>query len=282
MLGPAKQHIPKACCFLFQRKMEQQERDLSPACLQRELGTKFIGQNILYYPVTSSTMDVAKQAVREGAEEGTIVIADHQTAGRGRFGRKWWAPANSSILLSIILRPELEQLPSLNMAAALAVVRSIEKVTGLKPVIKWPNDVLIEGKKVSGALIESNIQDETVNSAVLGIGLNVNLDPSSIPEISETATSLREVLKEEVSRWEMLRSLLGEFEELYSALREGEPIDKLWRRRLETLGNKVMVKCGEVVMEGYAESVDNQGNLLLRCPDGSLLTIVAGQVTLRA
>lgn len=276
-----KAAYPESMLLYFSVKMKQLENDLSVASLHRELRTKLVAQNILYYPVTSSTMDVAKQAVREGVEEGTIVIADHQTAGRGRFGRRWWAPAESSILLSIILHPDLDQLPRLNMAAALAVVHSIEKVTGLRPVIKWPNDVLIEGKKVSGALIESDVQDETVNSAILGIGLNVNLDPSSIPEIAETATSLRDVLQKEVSRLEMLRSLLGEFEELYSALRQGEPIDKLWRHRLETLGKQVTVRSGEMVEEGYAESVDDEGNLLLRRPDGGLVTIVAGEVTLQ-
>ena len=261
--------------------MKQQKRDLSPAYLHQELRTKVIGQNILYYPVTSSTMDVAKQAVREGAEEGTIVIADHQTAGRGRFGRKWLEPPDSSILLSIILHPKLEELPRLGMAASLAVMRCIEKVTGLKPVIKWPNDIIIEGKKICGHLIESEIANETVQSAILGIGLNVNLDPSSIPEIAETATSLKEMLKEEVSRAEILRALLGEFEELYDAMRQGEPIDKLWRHHLETLGQQVTVKCGDEVHQGYAESVDEEGNLLLRCPDGSLLTITAGDVTLQ-
>jgi BirA family biotin operon repressor/biotin-[acetyl-CoA-carboxylase] ligase len=262
--------------------MKQQERDLLPASLRRELKTKFIGRNILYYPVTSSTMDAAKDAVKQGAEEGTIVIADHQTAGRGRFGRQWWAPPESSILLSIILYPKLEELPRLGMAATLAVAQSIEKVTGLKPVIKWPNDVLIQGKKVSGILIESKVQNEAVSYAILGIAVNVNLDPSSIPEISETATSLRQLLKRKVSRLEILPALLSEFEELYNALRRGEPIDKLWRRRLETIGREITVKCGLEVWQGYAESVDDDGNLLLRCPDGSVKTIVAGEVTLKA
>jgi len=261
--------------------MKQPESDLSTASLHRELGTKLIGQNVLYYPVIPSTMDVAKQAAKEGAAEGTIVITDHQTTGRGRFGRNWWAPPNSSILLSIVLHPRLEQLRHLNMVATLAVAQSIEKVTGLKPVIKWPNDVLIGGKKVGGILVESEVEEERVNSTVIGIGLNVNLEPSSNPEIAETATSLREELGEEVSRLEMLRSLLGAFEELYEALRKGEPIDKLWRRYLGTLGKQITVKCGEQVWQGYAESVDDEGNLLLRCPDGSLLTIVAGEVTLQ-
>lgn len=258
------------------------EVDISSASLRRELRTEFIGQNILYYPVVSSTMDVAKQALRDGAAEGTIVIADRQTAGRGRLGRKWLSPPDSSILLSIILYPKLEQLPRLNMAACLAVAQSIEKVTGLKPGVKWPNDVLIGGKKVSGVLIESDVQRDVVSYAIVGIALNVNLDPSSIPEISETATSLKQVLGREVSRLRMLKSLLGEFEQLYQALRRGEAIDREWRRRLETLGKEVKVKCGETVQEGCAESVDDDGNLLLRCRDGSLVTITAGDVTLRA
>jgi BirA family biotin operon repressor/biotin-[acetyl-CoA-carboxylase] ligase len=256
--------------------------DILPAFLKRELRTKFIGKNILYYAVTSSTMDMAKQAIRDGAAEGTIVIADHQTAGRGRLGRQWLSPPDSNILLSIILHPNLKQLPRLTMVAALAVARSIEKLTGLEPAIKWPNDVLIDGKKVSGVLIESDVQGDTVNYAIVGIALNVNLDPSSIPEISETATSLKQVLGREVSRFHVLESLLGEFEKLYQALRRGEPIDSEWRRRLETLGKKVAVRCGDELKEGYAESVDDEGNLLLRCPDGSMVTIAAGDVTLRA
>lgn len=256
--------------------------DIPLTSIVENLRTKFIGQNILYFPVTSSTMDVAKQAIRDGAAEGTVVIADHQTAGRGRLGRSWLSPPDSSILLSIILYPNLEQLPRLTMAAALAVARSIEKVSGLEPVIKWPNDVLIDGKKVSGVLTESDVQGDTVNYAIVGIALNVNLDPSSILEISETATSLKQMLGREIPRIQVLESLLGEFEELYQALRRGEPIDSEWRRRLETLGKEVAVRCGDEVKEGYAESVDDEGNLLLRGPDGSLLTIAAGDVTLKA
>ena len=247
-----------------------------------DLRTRFIGQKTLYYPVTSSTMDVAKQAIRDGAREGTIIIADYQTSGRGRLGRKWISSPDDSILLSIILYPEIEELRLLNMIAALAVAQSIEKLTDLKPILKWPNDVLIEGKKVSGALIESDVQGEQANSAIVGIGLNVNLDPSSMPEISETATSLKEMLGREVSRLDMLESLLCEFEELCQALHHGEPIHKEWQRRLDTIGREVAVKQGNEVLEGYAESVDKDGNLLLRCPDGTLATIISGDVTLKA
>ena len=258
------------------------ENDLSPDILRRELRTKLIGQNVLYYPKTPSTMDAAKQAIREGAAEGTVVIADHQTAGRGRLGREWLSSPSSSILLSIILYPMLEHLPRLTIAACLAVAQSIERVTGLESTIKWPNDVLVAGKKISGILIESDVHGDKVNYAIVGIALNVNLDPATIPEISETATSLKQMLGREVSRRDMLAGLLGEFETIYSALRRGEPIDREWRRRLETLGKKISVRCGDEVQEGIADEVDEDGNLLLRRPDGSLVTIAAGDVTLTA
>jgi BirA family biotin operon repressor/biotin-[acetyl-CoA-carboxylase] ligase len=175
-----------------------------------------------------------------------------------------------------------EQLLRLTIAACLAVAQSIEKVTGLETTIKWPNDVLIAGKKVSGILIESDAHGDRVNYAIVGIALNVNLDPATIPEISETATSLRQMLGRKVSRREMLIALLGEFETLYNAVRRGEPIDREWRLRLETLGKKVVVRCGDEVQEGVAEGVDEDGNLLLRHSDGSLMTITAGDVTLKS
>lgn len=256
--------------------------DIPLTSIVENLRTKFIGQNILYYPVTPSTMDAAKQAIREVAAEGTVVIADHQTAGRGRLGREWLSPPDSNILLSIVLYPMPEQLPRLTIAACLAVAQSIEKVTGLETTIKWPNDVLIAGKKVSGILIESDAHGDRVNYAIVGIALNVNLDPTTIPEISETATSLKEMLGRKVSRREMLIALLDEFETLYNALRRGEPIDREWRQRLETLGQRVAVRCGDEVQEGVAEGVDEDGNLLLRHSDGSLMTIAAGDVTIKS
>ena len=255
--------------------------DLSPSALSRELKTKLIGRNILYHPKVSSTMDIAKQAARDGAAEGTVVVADHQTAGRGRLNREWLAPLGSSLLLSIILYPKQEHLPRLTMVACLAVAQSIEKVTGLKPAIKWPNDVLIKGRKVSGILSEANLSGDSISYAIVGIALNVNLDVTAIPEIAETATSLRMELDRKVSRLKILAALLGEFESLYAALCSGEPIHLQWQQRLETLGKKVTVRCGDEVQQGYAESVDEVGNLLLRHDDGSLSTIAAGDVTLR-
>lgn len=207
------------------------------------------------------------------------MIAEHQTAGRGRLGREWLAPPQSSLLLSIILYPKQEVLHRLTMAACLAVARSIESLTGLQAAIKWPNDVLIDQRKVSGVLIESDVSGEIVNYAIVGMAINVNLDTSAIPEIAETATSLKEVLGHEVSRLEILQTLLTEFENLYAALNRGEAIHHEWRKRLETLGQRVTVRCGDQVHEGYAQDVDEEGKLLLKHSDGSLITIAAGDVT---
>ena len=257
------------------------DNELSPDAIRQGLKTKLIGQSIIHYDTISSTMDAAKQAIQDGAGEGTVVVADHQTAGRGRLDREWLSSPGGSILISIILYPELEMLPRLTMAACLAVARSIEAVTGLQPAIKWPNDVLLEGRKVSGILSESDISGEAVNYAIVGIALNVNLDIEQIPEISDIATSLKQVLGREVSRHQLLVSLLREFEGLYLKLRNGEPIQREWLQRLETLGKNVSVRCGDDVQDGYAESVDEEGNLIIRRPDGNLITFAAGDVTLR-
>ena len=257
------------------------KNDLSPETIKPRLHTKLIGRDILYYPSTPSTMDIAKKAASEDAAEGTVIIADHQTAGRGRLDREWLSSPGNSVLVSILLHPDEAALLRLTMIACLAVARSIKKATGLKTAIKWPNDVLIAGKKVSGILCESDVHGKRIEYAVVGIAINVNLDPATMPDISETATSLAKELGREVSRADVLAALLEEFEALYDSLRRGEPVHLEWRRRLETLGKNVTVRCSGQVHEGLAEAVDDEGNLLLREADGNLITITAGDVTLR-
>jgi len=224
-------------------------------------------------------MDIARKAAREGASEGTIVVAEEQTAGRARLGRVWINPPGV-IAVSVILHPEMSQLLRLTMVASLATSRSIEQATGLRSTIKWPNDVLINGKKVSGILTESALRGQSVDWAIIGIGINVNFDPEAYPEIANIATSLSAEMGREVSQLNVLLHLLSEIELLYLALRRGEPIDEEWRCKLETLGKVVQVKTGTQVEKGYAEGVDNDGALLLRRSDGSLARIIAGEVTL--
>ena len=253
------------------------EENLSPAAITSNLGTRFIGQRVIYYSRLTSTNEVAKQEAQSGAVEGTVIIAGKQTTGKGRRKRVWLSP-KGNIALSVILYPDIAQLPSLIMLASLAVVRSIKAVTGLVAQIKWPNDVLINGKKVCGILIESNMLRDTVDYAVIGIGVNVNLSPSDFPEISSMATSLSNELGGEVSLSVLIRRLLVEIERLYLSLLAGGAIYEEWRDGLVTLGKEVRVASGKSICEGIAESVARDGSLLLRCSDGSLSKIVAGDV----
>jgi BirA family biotin operon repressor/biotin-[acetyl-CoA-carboxylase] ligase len=255
--------------------MKEKPAELNPALISRNLKTRLIGRNIIYRPVMTSTMDVAREAVKTRCAEGTIVIADEQTRGRGRRSRSWISPGGN-IALSIILYPGKDELPHLVMIASLAIVHTIEHLSELEPAIKWPNDVLINGKKVAGILIESDLQKEKVNFSIVGMGINIHLAPSKFPEISSTATSLSETIS---SREKFLATLLAEFEILYQSLRRGKPVVQEWASRLETLGKRVRVNAGDATEEGHAEAVDGNGHLLLRRDDGSLISISAGEVT---
>lgn len=254
---------------------------LSASAISVGLPTQFVGRTVLYFASLPSTMDVAKQAARDGVPEGAIVVADEQTAGRGRLQRQWLSPPCSGIALSIILRPSLAELRGLTMVASLATVRAVEESTGLEPLIKWPNDVLIRGKKVCGILIDSELQGEEVQAAVIGLGLNVNLEPAAFAEIANTATSLSAELGREVSRLEVLRRILVHVERYYLTLRSGESLHAEWRDLLDTLGKQIKVRSGNQIEEGLATDVDSEGSLILKRADGTLVTIVAGDVTLR-
>ena len=254
-------------------------QEISVSAITKGLNTRFIGQKIIYFPRLSSTMDAARREIKNKAPEGTVVIAGEQVKGRGRLKRAWFAPGGN-IALSIILYPNVASLPYLIMIASLAAAQSIESVTGLQTQIKWPNDLLIAGKKVAGILIETEVKGNTAQ-AVIGIGINVALRPAEINEISATATSLEEQLGKKVSREEIIKKLMEEFEELYIKLSDRKPVIKLWQERLVTLGQKVSAAWGKDIIEGIAESVDETGALMIRRDDGTLTRVVAGDVTLQ-
>lgn len=260
-------------------------RALIPEAITRGLGTCLIGTRVLWHQAVTSTMDVARQAAREGAPEGTVVIAEEQTAGKGRQGRSWvTAPGN--LVLTIILKPPLAELPALNMVASLAVVQATARTTGLVATIKWPNDVLIGGRKLCGMLVDSEVVGGQVSFSLVGIGLNVALDPARYPEIAGIATSLSQEAGRPVSRLSVLRALLQEADALYLRLRAGAhgraPLQGEWRRHMAMLGQRVAIlQEGATVYEGVAEDVADDGSLLLRLPDGRLVPVLAGQVSLR-
>jgi BirA family transcriptional regulator, biotin operon repressor / biotin---[acetyl-CoA-carboxylase] ligase len=258
--------------------------DLSSQAISDGLGTRIIGNRAVYYDRLASTMDAARDEARRLAVEGTVVVAGEQTAGRGRLKRSWLAPPGN-VALSVLLYPGIGELPSLIMLASLSVARCIETVTGMRPEIKWPNDVLIKERKVCGILIETDARPSSsgnVSYAIVGIGVNVSLNPADFSEIENTATSLSQEAGRAVHRTEVVRCLLSEMDALYVQLKSGKSLFDEWRHRLVTLGRRVTVTSLDSVFEGMAESVEQDGSLLVRCAGGELRRVVAGDVTLKA
>jgi BirA family biotin operon repressor/biotin-[acetyl-CoA-carboxylase] ligase len=253
--------------------------------LQTLLRTDFVGRSVSYHESVDTTMRLAAEQAAEGAAEGTVVLAEEQTAGRGRQGRSWVSPAGVNLYFTVVLHPTLDQLRYLAVIAPLAVSLAIEETTGLFPRLKWPNDVLIDDKKVCGILVESKITDANVHYATVGIGINVNIDASAHEEIRDIATSLRSELGREVSREEVLAATLNQLESLYQAVRRGEVVSMDWKQRLDTLGKQVRIErlpdrpgVGGAVEEGTAVDADSDGSLIIRRDDGSHVRIESGEV----
>ena len=237
-----------------------------------------------YHNSIGSTNDRAAELYNQGAPHFSLVVADEQTEGRGRSGRSWFTPPGAALAFSLVLRPDgLQDEAVLRCTGlgALAVCQSIQDIYTIPAMIKWPNDVLLSRKKVCGILVESEVKEGAAAYAVIGIGLNVNLSFSGHPEIEAIATSLSAELGRDVPTAELVRILLTEMERLYVVLPAGEAIYAAWRDSLVTLGKEVSVESGGATQVGIAQSVDRDGSLLLRLPDGSLSRIVAGEVTLR-
>ena len=247
------------------------------------LETAFVGRNLEVYDAIGSTNARAVDWAHEDAPDGALVIADEQTAGRGRLGRRWHAPPGSALLFSLVLRPDLTpmQAQRATMLCSSAAVEAIGAVTGLTARIKWPNDIVIEGKKVGGVLTELGLAGRELAFVVVGMGLNVNLDPAQIPEALAPPTSLQAERGAPVPRLPLLAALLQAVEARYTALGQGWSPHEEWRDHLATLGQPVQVGTPEEVIVGVAEDVNADGALLVRTPEGALRTVLVGDVTLR-
>ncbi len=256
---------------------------LSAESIRAALNTQIIGRGVHFYASTGSTNEVLKLLAARGAPEGTVVVTDEQTAGKGRLGRRWLAPAGSSLLLSILFRPPLapHQLARLTMVCGLGVLEGVQATTGLTLQLKWPNDVLVGERKVAGILAESSLAGDQVEFAIVGIGLNVNFDPASIEGIPKTATSLSSALGRHVPRLPLLAGILSTIDARYLRLLAGESPHDEWAAHLSTLGQAVHVVTPDGIETGVAEGVDADGALRLRRDDGSLTHIAAGDVSLR-
>jgi BirA family biotin operon repressor/biotin-[acetyl-CoA-carboxylase] ligase len=255
--------------------------DLDLSGLETSLAGRVVGSRILYYRTLASTMDEARKLAEEGVGEGTVVVAEEQSAGRGRFGRAWVSSPGKDLSFSVVLRPSDVQLSFVNMAATLAVSETVAEFTGATPVIKWPNDVQINGLKVSGVLMESVVESGGTVHTIVGIGLNVNLDTDDTPQTASIATSLYKYTGKRRDRTPVMKMLLERLDELYAEVRNGVSLTDRWAAKLDTLGRIVTVRWQNRVFEGRACCVDGQGNLLVEKDDGSIVTVVAGEVTLR-
>lgn len=253
--------------------------NLVAATVRQGLFTRIVGRRLLYYPELSSTMDEAGKLGEGNAEEGAVVVAEVQNAGRGRQGRTWVSrPGN--LLVSVLFRPSLDALPFISIIGGIAAARAVRKVTGLEVRIKWPNDLLIDGRKIAGILAESAIAGDTVWYAALGLGMNVSLDTDQTEEIAAFAISINAAAGQEVPREDLLRQFLMDLDALYLDLRQGQSPIEEWQGLLSTTGQRLVATWGNDKYTGVAEGTDPMGNLLLRQDDGTLLTLTAGDITL--
>jgi BirA family biotin operon repressor/biotin-[acetyl-CoA-carboxylase] ligase len=256
---------------------------LSPSEVKPILRTKWMGKTIHHFQTIDSTNYKAYQLALIGAEEGEVVIAESQKKGRGRLGRHWFSPSFLNLYLSIILRPKIppQQASIITLMAAVATAEAIEKFSGLKPSIKWPNDILLRSRKVAGLLNEIQSEMDQIHFVILGIGVNLNMDERMFPkEIRSTATSLKKEMGQTISRKAFLQSLLGELEEWYGIfLKEGgAAVLKAWRDRAQIEGKRVKVTSFGETVAGVAVNVDSDGALILRTQDGDEKRIVAGDM----
>ena len=255
---------------------------LLPDEIERGLKTSVIGKKIIVYEKCSSTSDVADEIARSGGKEGTIIFAEHQMDGRGRLGRKWISHKGKDILCSVILRPYMTpQNSSLITIIAAASVCEVLREFGILAGIKWPNDIVVKGRKIGGILTEINTEMDRINYVILGIGLNVNSSLKNLSsKVFKTATSMIDETGNKVDRIEAVRKLLEFMDYKYEKLKRGKYSDII-RECIdfsETLGRVVKIRSGKKVYAGYAQDFDDSGALNLRKDDGVVEKVVSGEL----
>lgn len=257
---------------------------LLPQLIRRELHTKVLGRSIYHYFQVKSTNDVAHQLAQQGLPEGTLIMAEEQTQGRGRLGRDWYSEKSVGIYLSLILRPDLKPRHAaiINLAAAVAVSRVIECTCSLTTDIKWPNDILVNSKKCSGILTEMSADLDQIKYMVVGIGINVN--HQSFPKsLQEQASSLFLEGGRRFSRTEIILALLRYFEDLYLELQEqgSDVVLEQWIRRSSfARGKEVSVDLGDKKIHGTTVGLGKEGTLRVKLCSGQIEDIVSGDVVI--
>jgi BirA family biotin operon repressor/biotin-[acetyl-CoA-carboxylase] ligase len=243
-----------------------------------------IGRDIRVFEETTSTNDVIEKLARDKVKEGVVVFAESQSKGRGRLGRKWISPARKGLWFSILLRPNIHPLAvtQMTIAAATALFRAIRAQTGVTPEIKWPNDILIRGKKVAGILTELSAETDRIKYVILGVGIDVNQTAAEFPaDLRRIATSLRIETGQKQNRAELAVKILHELDRDYEHVREGrfEDLSAEWEKHCSTIGHQVVIHVGDRKIQGRAEALDTDGALLIRTQHGHLERIIGGDVT---
>lgn len=247
--------------------------------------TRVIGREIQVFEETTSTNDLVARLARGGVKEGAVVFAESQTKGRGRMGRTWVSPTRKGLWFSILLRPSIspQAATQFTIAAATSLVRAISQHTGIVPEIKWPNDVLIKGKKIAGILTEMSAELDHLKELILGVGINVNTEAHELPAaLRKIATSIRIESGQKVDRAGLAVAILRELDRDYERIQRGEfeVVAEQWLRHCNTIGAQVTIHVGERVVRGVAEALDADGALLLRGQHGHLERIIGGDVTM--
>jgi len=259
---------------------------LHPDDLLSRLGpARVIGRDIRVFRETTSTNDIVEKLARDGVPEGVVVFAESQTEGRGRLGRRWISPRGQGLWFSILLRPALrpQEATQLTLVAATALARAIREHTGLAPDVKWPNDLLLRGRKVAGILTELTAETDRIRHVVVGLGLDVNQAAGDFPpELRRIATSLRLEAGRPFNRAGLAVAILHALDQDYARLKAGqfEALAAEWEGLCTTLGREVTVHVGSRRIRGRAESLDAEGALLVRTEHGHLERITGGDVTL--
>ena len=259
---------------------------LIPTEIKWKLKTGILGKAVISYKKVDSTNDVAYKLAENGIAEGTVILAEEQAKGRGRHGRRWLSPARGGVYMSCVLRPEIapNEMPRITLLAAVAVAKSVRDVTGLGAMIKWPNDIVVNNRKVCGILTEIKAEQDRCDFVVIGIGVNVNTKPERLPK---GASSLKEELRRagrptDVSRIELTRKILEKMEEDYLMLKEKgfEPIIEEWKRLSAMLGSRVKVVLQNRNFEGQALNIDPDGALVVRLDSGVLEKVSSGDIVM--
>jgi BirA family biotin operon repressor/biotin-[acetyl-CoA-carboxylase] ligase len=254
---------------------------LLPYEVKKGLKTKFMGKDIHYFKEVDSTNNVAKYLAENGAEQGTVVVAEIQNRGKGRRGKTWISPPGG-VWMSIILRPDIppSKAPQLTLVTGVAVAETLKNELNLDVGIKWPNDILIGSKKVCGILTEVNASINKVNYIIVGIGIDMNVDvPLFPPDLQKGATSLKNELDTEINGAMLVQKFLLNLEKLYSQFNSGKFPDILneWRFLSKTIGSKVEVRTRGKTIRGDAVGINKDGILILELDDGSLRKIISGE-----